>query len=102
MKIKKEDNKGGFETTIILSDFFEHPEMYTNTKDGKPVIERIELSYAPSVNKFYISAFTAYPSDSYGCDWYISDNTCHSLEPEELDELINQLQLLKKQTKGKG
>ena len=87
--IKKEDKT--FQYKVTISDLEDHYEMIENTKDGLPVIERTELCYSKSTDKFYISNYYSSPDDSYGCNWYISDSGCHSYDEEELTAFIKEL-----------
>jgi hypothetical protein len=98
MKVYKNISKN-FEYSVSLADLEDHPEMTSNTKNGEVVIERIELCYNKSTDKFYISNYYAAPSDSYGTNWYISDSGCLSYNEEELDILISELIKLKKSRK---
>lgn len=98
MKINKKDDKT-FPYSVQISDFEEHPEMYEANKEGKPIVERMEIAYSKSTDRYYLSSYFANPLDSYGAWWDITDSGCFSLTEEEVDSLIEELQKAKKYRK---
>jgi hypothetical protein len=70
-------------------------EHYDFIEDAE-VQEGIYLSYSDSVNKFFLNVVTSEPTDSWGINWEIVQS-CVMFDEAELDNLINELQELKKQ-----
>lgn len=94
MKVEKV-KENGFEYNVELSEFDDLVPV-ENPK-GELKKDKMVLGYNKEMNYYYISCYYLNPLDSYGATWDVTDSGCFSFKPEELDQLIIELQKLRKQ-----
>lgn len=92
---KNNIKESGFQYSVELSEM-DDLRPIINPK-GIEVRNKMVLNYSKSTDSYNISCYYLNPLDTYGATWDITDSGCFSLNKEDLNQLIEELILLKNQ-----